>query len=64
MIKIIMDSGKEYDVNLGAEEFDKLINNKVGTLWDKTSQLKTGFVFIPNTNIIIRPTHISSIEII
>lgn len=54
MIKITMDSGKEYEIDNAMERFISIIQNEIGVV-------KNGFVAIGNRTV-INPSHISSIE--
>ncbi len=60
MVKLVMDSGKEYgienvDLNLLFDD-EKLASGEI------VKVLKDELVRIPTTNVLIRPSHISSLE--
>lgn len=60
MVKLVMDSGKEYgieNIDLNLLFYDeKLPSGEV------IKVLKDDLVRIPTTNVLIRPSHISSLE--
>lgn len=67
MAKIIMDSGKEYEID--EIELDSIMYETVtineGTPFSepvRVSKLRTGLIRIPKLNISISPLHISSVE--
>lgn len=67
MIKIIMDSGKEYTVEIEYTEFLPNLFNEIKGPNGTVRTLKNDFYFLEDqsiSNILINPSHISSIEII
>lgn len=67
MIKIIMDSGKEYTVEVDYIEYLSGLFNEIKRPEGTVRVLKNDFYFLEDpsqSNVLINPTHISSIEII
>ena len=60
MVKIIMDSGKKYNVE--EENIERILYENSSGLGFSEMKLRTGLVKIPNQSITISPQHISSIE--
>ena len=67
MAKIIMDSGKEYEVD--ERDLEGIMYETVtfngGTPFSnpiKADKLRTGLIRIPGLNVLISPIHISSVE--
>lgn len=60
MAKIIMDSGKEYEVD--EECLENLVYENASGIGYSPMKIRTGLIRIPGKNIVINPNHISSIE--
>lgn len=56
MVKIIMDSGKEYNVE--EENIERILYENSSGLGFSEMKLRTGLVKIPNQSITISPQHI------
>lgn len=63
MYKIFMDNGSIYELQVSENSLNKLIYNYQRLpMGQEVEILKNSFVELPNSNIRINPSHISSIE--
>lgn len=60
MAKIIMDSGKEYEVD--KERLEGIVYENTSGIGFSPRKIRTGLIKIPGQNVVINPVHISSIE--
>lgn len=60
MAKIIMDSGKEYEVD--KEDVESIVYENASGIGFSPMKIRTGLIKIPGQNVVINPVHISSIE--
>lgn len=61
MIKIIMNSGKEYEIHDADLNSVLFVDKKLPT-GQTVKVLRDEIIRIPKTNVLIRPTYISSLE--
>ena len=60
MAKIIMDSGKEYEVN--DECIEGIVYENTSGIGFTPMKIRRELIKIPGQNVVINPVHISSIE--